>query len=420
MVVAVDVTSPAATGSLSTIEGLGVIIPIHAGHGNDTEGYIPLSRINIFEQVRKTYEGIPQFADELSLGEINSVQIAIKTRRGMRQHLELLNRIWGTSYVLKDCMRLPSGPERYAVLISGHRRTLAKAHLWEHGCIVCRDAYGAEDPGSCYQRHFTYGGDLVKARLYYGITPYRAMEMQCKENVRGAVPAHEQADAYDRLFSLMLIDDPDLTLAKFARQVGHGPETVARARQFMRLPSIIREDVAERRMGYGVALELGRLHKELDLDEATLMAERATIIDRRLGLKVYKRHVDRLVQDQRSGVGSLFGLGDETAGNASIRRQVFEQQTVRSLYEYARYLEMIRPLIESGEMAPDGTWPDTSAVNVIERMLDAQEVLLPFLETRRGHLQAARAQGLSAAVRNLVEDIQELEAEPPLLSLVND
>jgi len=187
MVLAVDVLTPAASGSLASTEGLGVIIPLHHGRGDDIEGYVPLSRINIFEQVRKTYEGIPQLADELSLGEINSVQVAIRTKWGMQQYLVLLNRLWGTDYTLRDCKPLPGpGPMRYAALISGHRRTLAKGHLWEHGCTVCREEYGVETPGGCFQRHFTYGGDLVKVRLYYGITPYRAMEMQCKENVRGA------------------------------------------------------------------------------------------------------------------------------------------------------------------------------------------------------------------------------------------
>jgi hypothetical protein len=419
MAIAPVVPITAAESSQPSLR-LGVDLPIHYGQGDDTEGYVPLHQINVFEQVRKTYEEIEEFANDLAHREINAVQVAIRTKHGMRKYLDLLNRLWGMSYTLKDCKRLPGSPIRYAVLISGHRRTFAKLHLWQHGCDSCREVHGQEEPGACFERHFSYGFNRVKVRLYYNITPYEAMGLQCQENIRGTVPAHEQAEGYDRLFSLVALDHPDeLTIAEFVRIVGHvSAETVSRAIRFCRLPELIREDVAERRMGYGVALELGRLQEVLQLNEATLLSERQNIVDYHLSLKQYRAHVSSVVNARRSRHGAFFELSDELQGNLGVRRQVFERRTIMAIYDWTSYINRVAPKLANGEMGPNGTWPDTSAINALVKMVKAQKVLVELLEQRLTASQLDEATRVTAEVEELLQEIQLLETEPPLLNLV--
>lgn len=372
------------------------------------EMWLPLDCINLLEQMRKTYDEIAELADDLAdKGMRFPVEVGYFSRTRALAHLRVVNQVWDAAYSLKDLVRLPGKTERYAILISGHRRTLAQLHLWHRGCSSCLERFGQEAPGTCYARHCAPTRlrlGLVKCKAYDKIPPFNAMLLQSTENIHKYVPAHEQAEFYDRLFRVKQMLEPDYPLARFAREMGcSGTEPIRRARRYCRLPAVFREDVEQGRYSYGVALELGRMQEKLGLDGPTMVGERERVITQKLTVKQLRRTVDELVNRSLAGESSMFGLGAVAQAERTHRRSVFERRTVSALHGYAVYLQRCQPLLATGAMGPKGEYLDTSTRRIVMENVKALEAILPDLRLKRAEVERVRAVALE--VRELISAI---------------
>jgi hypothetical protein len=372
------------------------------------EMWLPLERINLLEQMRKTYEEIAELADDLAdKGMRFPVEVGYFSRSRALAHLEMVNCVWDTTYSLRDLVRLPGPKELYVIVISGHRRTMAQLHLWHHGCTHCLERYGLEPAGTCYARHcaptrLRYG--LVRCKAYAKIPPFNAMLLQSTENIHKYVPAHEQAEFYDRLFRVKQMMEPDYPLAKFAREMGcRGTEPIRRARRYCGLPAYFREDVERGRYSYGVALELGRMQELLGLDVSAMAGERERVITQKLTAKQLRGTVDELAGRMQAGESSMFGIGALAAAERTHRRSVFERRTVTALHGYAAYLQRCQPLLSSGAMGRKGEYLDTSVRRIVMANVEALEAILPDLKLKQ--VQAQRVRGVAAEVRQLISAI---------------
>jgi hypothetical protein len=373
---------------------------------------VPVRKINLLTQVRGEYddEGIAELGNDIAGSvEQHPANIAVKDAKGAVAYLKLVNELWGSDWQLSELTPLPGKKRLYAIVISGHRRTLAKRYIWENGCDQCLEQYGSEPEGQCFGRHFRHGGDLVEVFGYRQVTPELAIGMQLRENIRQNVPPQRQAQAYDQLFALMHRDDPSLSVARFAREIGKvSPETVRKARRFCRLPQSVQRDVGAGLYSYSIALELGRLRDRLDLtaDEieaerarvsgqirsanevradkqamigAQLSTERVRIVADGLTHRQYKAFVDKQIHDATHG-GVLFGLAATAQAETTHRRAVFEQKTLMALHGYNRYFRKVLPLLQDGTIGPDGEFSEEPARRLLRENLGLLQSIVPLLQ----------------------------------------
>jgi hypothetical protein len=349
-----------------------------------TREAVPLHCLNLLVQVREEYEeeGIAELGNDIAATvEQHPAQVAIKSASGAQNYIDLLNDLWHCGLTLDDLVPLPGRKRRYAIVISGHRRTLAKRYIWQHGCESCRESYGVELPGVCFARHFHHGGDRVEVFCYRQVTPELAMGMQLRENIRQNVPSHRQAVAYDQLYALMKRQDPTLSVARFAREVGGVADgTVRRALSYCSLPRFVQQAVEQGQLSYSLALELGRLRGKVAATDLELQSEMVRIIAGDIKHTVYKKFVDQHIRDVRSGC-LLFGIGITAEAEIVQRRAVFERRTVEALHGYDRYFRQVQPLLECGAMGKGGEFLDTSARVLLGKLLRQVEAILPLLES---------------------------------------
>lgn len=339
---------------------------------------VPLLSIGLLSQIRQTYDEIEAFANELALnGEINPVQVRICGVQDALDHLKIVNQLHGSAHTLFKLEQLEGG--HYAILISGHRRTKAKLHLWLHGCEVCKEAYGEEAIGSCYARHFPLrsGRPYVEVSTYEYISTRAAMSMQCRENIHRAVPAFEQASHYDQWFVLERCWNPDLSAAAFARSIGANVDTVRRAQRYCRLPVSLRNKVEAGQLGYGMALAIGYVADALNFSQEEIEAEVERVILGSLTRHVYERSMRDTVARARAGEASLFGLGGLAALERPERRGVFDRKTVHALHAFSAYFRQVLPLLQGGEMGrPGRIYWDTSTRTLLRDNVDILQTIL--------------------------------------------
>ena len=376
---------------------------------------LPLWKINLLEQVREEYEEIPELANDIASSvEQHPVQVAVKSAKEAQKHLDLVNFIWGSSHQLNDLQPLPGQEHHYALLVSGHRRTLAKRYIWEHGCEACLEAYGAELPGRCFARHFQDGEDLVAVYAYRRLPADLAMGMQLRENIRKNVPAHRQAHAYDQLFALMKREEPELSMAEFARRAGGvTPETISRARRYCRLPEWLRTQVedSQSHLSYGHALELGRFQEKFGLTEKTIASEVRKILASKTTVRDYAKQINGHIQKANQGNVSLFGFDELAEYEVQEIRGVFNRRTVSVFHAYGHYLEGVEAEIASGRMGDPGElWRETSFWSSLQVMLRAIRAIRADFEAQQ---QSAKQQRKLSELKGAESDLVALLQSGP-------
>lgn len=387
------------------------------GNREGATGRMPFGRINMLEQVRKSYPDITGLADEFAMaGWLSDPLVAILTPGQAMRHLDYINRVYGVSHRMSDLIVLSYRPRRrYAILIAGHCRLLANQLLWNEGCSACRKQYGREAQGICYQRHASQHGQsgdgVIDVKLYLGIEPRLALSKQFSENRYNRPPPQEVADGLDRWFAVEYCENPDLTPTAFAKIASVSADTFRRAQRYCRLPEDIRTDVEVGRLRFGVALELGRLAEKASpevvevchqafLLQATTVAQATKIIDGEIS------HL--LNWSSFEGMG-----GAVIAGEAKrAMRKPFERGLVHVIYATAPLFKRAKEAIARGEMGlPDGVYRDTTLMHAWREAIAIQSALLPDIRRRQGAEQTDDDQAILEEVAFLLDQKSPRPAE---------
>jgi predicted DNA-binding transcriptional regulator len=151
------------------------------------------------------------------------------------------------------------GNEVFYILIAGERRFRALEYLWNHGCSTCKTNHGNEQTGTCFFRHFPHG--MIAANVKVGFTPYDALTDQFAENTHHRPKPDEEAIGFRVFFQLLRVREPKLTIAEFARRIGHHEQRVRTALQYTNLPDFVQQAVAEGKITYSTAVALERYHR---------------------------------------------------------------------------------------------------------------------------------------------------------------
>lgn len=344
--------------------------------------FLPLSLVNVLAQPRKTFEGVSELANDIAeKGVFNPPTVACLSPEQAIVHLTAVGVLYETSYRLEDLVPFESAHGRvYYILLAGERRFRAHRHIWEKGCDVCRERYGEESPGVCFERHVQ--DQKMEVRLCLGINVLRALFLQLSENTHVSVPPHEEADAYAKLFRLLRHYDATYPLAQFARKVGRGSDTIRRALKYVELPQAIRQLVERKdgaRFPYGAAIELARLRDALEetkddeihaLTDEDLLIEARVFFARGQNLESFRKYVQARIENARSGQLGLFG----TPSPEEVRREkrkLIRREAVRT---QVRFLDTAIQCASNArttlEQADDGVVSPRSPTRRLLRMAE--------------------------------------------------
>jgi len=225
---------------------------------------VSLVEILEFSQVRDAHtiskEEIEDLAEDIGAnGLLHDITIYRCDHAQIVEYSQLTVRLFGQNgQVVPKRLR-----DHYLVLVAGHRRLAALRHLCRQGCRAYQATDSQATIEQMFDRQFPRG--MVRAKIYGGISPQRALMLQLAENLeRSNVPLPLQARAVVGLQQLsVLAGEPQPSAAELARSYPIRERFVGEALKFCSLPRSIQQDVETGKLGWTNALLLVRIQRQL-------------------------------------------------------------------------------------------------------------------------------------------------------------
>lgn len=206
-----------------------------------------LNEIVVSAQMRKSFLGIPDLADNIYLlGLLNPIIINYKSKenildlrageRRFRAHKYLIDN--ANTYVSEIMKRIPEEQFKDEKQYNGLFTDLKKAHI----------------------KRFS----KINSFIFTDLTEEQRRAIQYAENSYMPVNPAEAAEAYVEGYEWLKQDyiqrgRPELTVTQFARIVGKNPSTIKKALRFMTLEPEIREWAKKKILKYGAAVILSQV-----------------------------------------------------------------------------------------------------------------------------------------------------------------
>ncbi|MEI6378131.1 MAG: ParB/RepB/Spo0J family partition protein [Candidatus Falkowbacteria bacterium] len=334
--------------------------------------WLPIGKINVLPQPRKTFAEIETLAEDIrKIGLIHPISVAVFTENDCQVHLDNINDVWHSGLKLVD---LQTYKNHYLVLISGERRLRALKSLKEK---------------------------QVYSSVYREASSLELINIQGSENHQAPIPAHEEADFYDKYYRMKRAAmGGKLAVAKFAKSVGRNPEVIRKAVRFSNLPDNIRKAVFESVISYGIACELARL-SEQELDRAKILYWFTYAVARR-SLKVKEFHIkiSKYLQELKQpdfAHNSLFGAELSVEELQKLERRYYiDRSATAAFYDALRYLDHLMFLFNNDLLGKiDSPFSMTGPTKACKDLLKLmQEKLLPHLQTLLPAGQEVEAEAL--------------------------
>jgi ParB-like chromosome segregation protein Spo0J len=256
----------------------------------------------VLPQMRKVFD--PEKLRELAYniaahGILNPPIVAILPEGEFWKYAEYVCKVWKVQLTAVDTKKLKAGKRsnHYHVIVAGERRLRALEILWNEGCLVCREKnHGRKvTGGKCLKKHL--GTEIVTVRVPRTKDHRRLLATQLAENVYDRPLPHEEAEAVAMLTTFLKSENPKVSYANIAKRIGRTAELVSRSMAFYSLPASIRNLVREKRIKYGIAIELARLKDKANYSEEQLVCEAVIAGSNRQYAKVeeFRKHVSGLI-----------------------------------------------------------------------------------------------------------------------------
>lgn len=331
---------------------------------------VPLHTICVLQQVRKTFEGIPELADDIAhKGLMSPLLVAELNAAETECYLAVINDLWKTEYKVDDLISTDKhGQIVYRILIAGERRLRSIRHLQENGCGECRDS-----EMDCFHFSKKFRDGTVPATLCVGISATEALNRQSSENTHMSVPPHEEAIFYYEYYRILQETvDPNYPIERFARDVGRNPETVRNALRYCALSDRVRGLVEQRILKYGIACILTRYQhhdatRKTD-DELYYLA----LLNKDQKVEDFDEMVAadtaRIKAGQMSLEKLMYGHGELVEEQRSRVRLTFARRIVQGLHGVRRYIKSINEALLQGKIGLENSpYSESSPVKMIIR-----------------------------------------------------
>lgn len=305
-----------------------------------------LKCLNVVSQVRPHLDA-QQTADLaesiLDQGQQVPGRVVALTARQARQYVKEINELWGVNHQLRSLRQLTiDGKLLYLIVVYGHRR-LAAAKL----------AYERLKAGE-KSRYFT-GKYLCD--IYFGLSVKEAISFQLIENDYVAPPKHAELRAH-WLYWRFLRRKENVTVTRFAKQVGKTPEAVREMLRFTELPDTVQRmidpDAPGLKTTYGMLLQVARLaraHKKhgQPLSEEAIVRQVDVLIVSGVTVTEFAKEVTERIhhlEGQQTGF-DFFENGEVDHTDRTVRR-VAAQNLIRSMLTAIGYIHRIEHMMRDG------------------------------------------------------------------------
>lgn len=344
---------------------------------------LSLSSIHVLDQPRKTFEAIPDLAENIALRLLlNPIIVAELTKEGLTDYLSFINDIWKVHHSIDafTSEQTPKGP-RYYVLLAGERRYRACVLLWEIGCTACQEHARHHQPGDCFRRHFEQ--DTVPVSLCVNIDPQTALEIQFSENIHMQVPVGEEALAYAEYYRVLRGRTGSLSKADFARRVGRSASTISNALRFSELPESVQAHVRKKEIPYGIALELARLYVPLFTESERRHWLILALVRRNVTVQLFREQLTKYIDEKLNGqmdLGLLMEAKQLELNRRAKTRRVISRATLLDIYAGMEYARTVLRTIKSGELGlPDSPYSIDSILRLLQHLGQHFSGLIPHL-----------------------------------------
>lgn len=357
-----------------------------------SERYIDWRHLLVLPQMRKNFD--PEKVRELAYsiaanGMINSQIVAILPEKEFWSYVDYVSKVWKVSITQEDRARLKKQKHghNFHVIVAGERRLRALNILWNEGCLACREKNNGKPVthGKCWKKHF--GTEKIKVLVPKTKDHRKLLATQLAENVYDRPLPHEEAEAVAQLTVFMKSEDPKVSYANIAKRIGRTAELVSRSMAFYTLPHSIRLLVREKRIKYGVAVELARLQKEAKYTDEQLLIEANLSVINKQYAKVgeFTKHVSGLILEyQRNQLAgdNLLQMFTQTTPEGRIKAAI-SPQTVLLARTLVSYFSRAVDLWEHPEMLPVVAGRKLTIGGLIEdyeKIIHMLEKAIPYVE----------------------------------------
>lgn len=343
--------------------------------------FIPLSKINVLPQMRKTFDSIPELASNIEeRGLIHPITVARLNASQAKQYLRFINKVHKKKIPLRE---LVTYRKSYHILIAGERRMRA--------CKLLK-----------YNQ--------IRSSICVGISAQEAIKIQGSENTNFPVPPEEEAVFYERFYKLLsLSSGKAISQAAFSVMVGRSPSVIRAALRFAELPDYIRNPVTKKLFPYGIAVELARAH------EAGIQGEELKDLFIRAAsgsftVASFKKFIDSFLQDAQNNQMSLltefFSEKMLQEEKLLFRKKSIEKEISNYFHASGRYFLRVLHLFNSSLLGVENSpFSEKGPLESFKKHLGLLKLLLPHLDA----LASSLAKEGRSVIRKSEERIKEIE-----------
>lgn len=342
-------------------------------------GRVRVHDLIILRQPRVTIDRayIRELADNIRLVGLLKPPLVVRySPERFQRYLRLLNHVWHTRYHIRQFKPTrDNGHPAYYVLIAGECRMRAVKLLdWP----------------------------VVDARLGRNVDAIIALFQQNAENTYTPPAEHEQAFAYQRLWTVIREADPTFPLAAFARHVKRSPDTIRRALQFCELPDRVQFAVKNGELIYGLAVQLTRLNGRVTTEELLNLMQVAII--NRTQVVEFRAQISRrlmaITTEQGDLLADLMTTSQLQAAQRAARRRTVDKEYTQALSAALRYIQLISGLVQRGELGTnESPYSDRSVRKRMRDLVDAFEAELPHIRKVMRRADIHRATSIIPKIR---------------------
>lgn len=379
---------------------------------------LPLELIITLPQPRKDFQKIEDVSNNIArLGLLQAPIVVRLDEEHFTVHLAFINHIWRVNFSTQDFSSvLEEGEKVFYVLLAGERRFRSLKRLRDTGCDTCHETYGE---GPCFDRHFP--SRTIPVSLGINVDPEDSIKVQLSENIHMAVPKHQEARVYADFYAYHLRKYGKYPLARFAREIGRGEETVRQALKFCSLPSDVQEHVETGRLKYGVACEIARLQDAGFVEmEVCWWAKNALASNPKV--EDFRQAISKLLFDRANGqtMMDLFTQEQEEMTRRLAFRRIVAKNLIQAFHFWRYYFRQVNGMFASGSLGSvDSPFSLRSPTRALITAVEEELVLVDNLEAHLSSMVYERVKGTLLHIKTVAESLEEIsEEDPELLNLV--
>jgi len=331
-------------------------------------GAIYFDDINVLPQARKTFQDIPELAEDIYLnkGLINPLLVAEFNPENCQRHTELMSHLWKEEIDFQNLKSTKNnnGEEKYYVLIGGERRFRAIKYLENQGIDIKEVFPDRKIPVSIC--------DNPPIKIF--------IRLQFSENKYSKPLPHEEANSISASFNLLKEDEPKYSLTAFSKDIGKDPRTVKKATLFCLAPSFIQNAVKDGYLNYGIACEIAKMEEERFSEQEMNIMARNAMIGR---WKVNRCHeeVARKIKNKQQKTFEIFTEADRKKQERLFQQDKSAKELTRGAWEFIRFLRGFNYLVEKKQLGiKDSPFHLEILLKSYLELIKEQEKLLPHLE----------------------------------------